>query len=94
MKLQRYLFIFVLCFWFAACNLPSNTEVKKEFAAQYPNTEVIHIELIFEQDNNAVYLVSFKEKSSQEIRKQDFGMRYKNGKWQSCDDRTDRKCKE
>ncbi|HMV47233.1 MAG TPA: hypothetical protein PLD20_06540 [Blastocatellia bacterium] len=68
--------------------------MKKEFAARYPNAEVTHVEMIFEQDNNAVYLVSFKEKSSQEIRKQDFGMRYINGKWQWCDDRTDRKCKQ
>lgn len=88
------MFIFVLSFCFAACSLPSEAEVKKELAAQYPNTEVTHIELIFEQDNNAVYLISFKEKPSQEIRKRDFGMRYINGKWQSCDDRTDRKCKE
>lgn len=94
MKWQRYLFVFVFSFCFVACGLPSNAEVNKEFAARYPDTEVTHIELIFEQDNNAVYLVSFKEKPSQEIRKKDIGMRYLNGKWQWCDDRTDRKCKQ
>jgi hypothetical protein len=83
----------ILSFCLVACGLPSDQDVKREFVAQSPNTEVTHIELIFEQDNNVVYLISFKEKSSQEIRKQVFAMRYIKGKWQSCDDRTDRKCK-
>jgi hypothetical protein len=90
---KRGLFIAVLAFFFLACELPSNELIKKEFLDKNPGVEVTNIELIFEQDDNVVYLISYEKSSSKEITKQDFAMKSIRGKWQWCDDKTERKCK-
>jgi len=73
--------------------LPSDTTVKSEFLSKSPNAEIINIELIFEQDYVAVYLVKYKKKSGEEILTEDFALQRKNLVWQWCDDQTERKCK-
>lgn len=90
---KRGLFIAALAFFFLACYLPSNEIVKKEFLDKNPGVEVTNIELIFEQDNNVVYLISYKISTSPEIQKQDFALHAARGKWQWCDDNTERKCR-
>ncbi len=90
---KRGLFIAVLAFFFLACDLPSNEIVKREFLDKNPGVEVINIELVFEQDNNVVYLISYKKSASPEIKKQDLALHAARGKWQWCDDNTERKCK-
>jgi hypothetical protein len=90
---KRGFLIAALAFFFLACDLPSNEIVKKEFLDKNLGMEVANIELIFEQDNNVVYLISYKKSPSSEIQKQDFAMKSIRGKWQWCDDNTEQKCK-
>ena len=92
MRLHRILLIFALSVFCFACMLPSDSTVKSKFLGRNPNTEIVNTELIFEQDNVAVYLVKYK-KNDQEILTSDFALKREKLSWNWCDDQTERKCK-
>jgi hypothetical protein len=70
---------------------PSDETIRKEFIAKHPDAVIVSIELIWEQDNGSVYIIKYTQKSS-EILTDELAMHQKDGKWQSCDDRTEVKC--
>ncbi len=78
----------VLC-----CSTPSDGTVRSEFHNRYPNSEIVNIELIFEQDAVAVYLIKARQKGQSEELTYDFALKRSMGTWQGCDDRTERNCK-
>ena len=76
-----------------ACSTPSEGTVRREFADRYPKTKVTNVELIFEQDGVAVYLVTAEWKGISEEGQYDFALKRSYGSWSWCDDQTERKCK-
>lgn len=76
-----------------ACATPSVSTVRREFADQYPRTKVTNVELIFEQDGVADYLVMAESTGISEEGKYDFALKRSWGSWSWCDDQTERKCK-
>lgn len=74
------------------CMSPSDETISREFVTKHPDAVIVSKELIFEQDDSRLYLIKYKQKSS-EILTDELAMRRKDGKWQSCDDRTEVKCK-
>ena len=71
---------------------PSEETVKREFLIRYPNATIRNVELIFEQDGLAVYLVRAREARAAEEGNYDFGLRRSNGSWAWCEDETDNPC--
>lgn len=76
-----------------ACFTPGDGTVRREFAERYPKSKITKIELIFEQDGIAVYLVTAKMQEVSEEGKFDFALKRSYGTWSWCDDQTERKCK-
>lgn len=71
---------------------PSDAVVRREFLTRYPNMTVSNVELIFEQDGAAVYLITAREDKSTKEGKYDFALQRSNGTWKWCDDQTDNPC--
>lgn len=92
MKLKGIFLICVLSIFCSSCMLPSDSTVRSEFLNRYPQTEIISTELIFEQDNKAVYLVKYKKSDDQEMLTSDFALKRETLAWKWCDDQTERMC--
>lgn len=75
-----------------ACSTPSDRTVLHEFAERYPISKVTNIELIFEQDGIAVYLVTAEINGISEEGKFEFALKRSYTSWSWCDDQTERKC--
>lgn len=71
---------------------PDDAVVRREFLTRYPNVTIRNVELVFEQDGAAVYLITAREDQSIEEGKYDFALRRSNGTWKWCDDQTDNPC--
>jgi hypothetical protein len=73
-------------------SIPTEATVSREFLDRYPAAQITNVELIFEQNGEAVYLITGGEVGSSEKRKYDFALTRSSGSWKWCDDQTDRKC--
>lgn len=71
---------------------PSDAVVRREFLSRYPNMTISNVELIFEQDGGAVYLITARQNQSTEEGKYDFALQRSNSTWKWCDDQTDNPC--
>lgn len=71
---------------------PSEETVKREFLFRYPNATIRNVELIFEQDESVLYLVTAREDKAPEEGKYDVGFLRSSGTWAWCDDQTDNPC--
>lgn len=81
--------ISIACF---GCNVPGDATVRNAFLEENPGVEIVSQELIFEQDQNRVYSIKFKQAPDTEVKSVLFGMKRTNGAWRRCDDRTETKC--
>jgi hypothetical protein len=76
-------------------NTPSEFTLKNEFTQQFPNTEVVETELIFDWEPKRIlsYLVKYKEPNNEQLKDTEFAIRQdKYFQWHWCDDQTERKC--
>ena len=90
---KKVAFLFCSTVLAAGCLLPSEQNVKSEFLDRYPESKIYGMELIFEQGDKAVYLVTVETKEISEKAKYDFALKRSYGFWSWCDDQTERKCK-
>lgn len=89
----RLVFLSIFAAFSFACSTPSDATVRREFGDRYAGAKVEHIELIFERDGVATYLVIAEMKGISDDGTFDFSLRRSYGLfWSWCDDQSERKC--